>query len=712
MKLFTINSFKLGKPTALLLCSVMLFTACANGEEASSGKTSTAKAERGNLLIGHTADGKVALPVTNLNFEVDGIIKNVYFSEGDEIEEGDLLAELDDTDYQLDITNAENNLEKARIAYDDAVWQYEYGLKSDLNELNSLKKTIGGDFDDYTYQNNIADAEADLESKKKALEEAEALVKDPFDELNYNRSIADSEANLKTKREELKTAKKAESTEFDDYNYQLTISDAQKNLEKKQTELEKAYDNLDDALEAEDKESFDDYTYMNSINSANTAYERKYADWEAAKASYEQAQADYNAAVTNEEKAAAAQKVTELKKALDTANNAKADAYETLLKAISDRERAWTSNVGTLSDNVTKAKEAIETAEEAVIAAKTSLEKAQTDLTRAIDSFNESQKTSAENKAETVKKAEEVVKSAEQSLKRLKEDKAIAKKDAEENAQEKLESAKEAVKNAEKSLARAKTNLERAYDDFIEQKQSTSQTYEMKTESYEKEKSTNTSIMNAELNIKDAELALEEALNKLEKVKIYAPKSGQIVSINQSVGEQVSGKNNSPESMIFGTSGSSGNFIVICDLSEIYLTASITEGDIIGIEVGQTVRVTVDSIGEEEYMGKVNTVSSLPTTDTSGITTYTVTARLDKQNTLIKDGMNCLLTFIKREETDVLMIPNKAVFVEDNKQYVNVELEDGSYEKRAVSCGLSNGTKTVVLDGLSEGETVVSGKVK
>jgi HlyD family secretion protein len=56
-----------------------------------------------------------------------------------------------------------------------------------------------------------------------------------------------------------------------------------------------------------------------------------------------------------------------------------------------------------------------------------------------------------------------------------------------------------------------------------------------------------------------------------------------------------------------------------------------------------------------------------------------------------------------------LIIPNRAVFVEDGQQYVNVAVngDETKLEKRAVTCGLSNGTETEVMEGLNVGEIVV-----
>ncbi len=74
--------------------------------------------------------------------------------------------------------------------------------------------------------------------------------------------------------------------------------------------------------------------------------------------------------------------------------------------------------------------------------------------------------------------------------------------------------------------------------------------------------------------------------------------------------------------------------------------------------------------------------------------------------------MTAFITFLKKEKTDVLLVPNKAIFVEDGKQYVNVKQSDGKTKKTAITGGLTNGIQTEVVEGLKQGETVVIGGVQ
>jgi len=444
---------------SLCLLGLLFLAACSQAAENES-KTNTKAVERGNLLLGLTADGTVALPVTNLDFEVEGIIQKIHVSAGDTVKKGDLLAQLDDQDYQLAVTNAQNSLDKANATYDDAVKQHAYKLRTSEKELNDLKKQAGAEFDGYTFQVAIEDAEKALKRKKTALKEAKAADKE-------------------------------------------------------------------EATQASEKQ------------------------------------------------------VTE---------------------------------------------------------------------------------------------------------------------------------ASEAVSDAQTALDRARQNRERAYQEHLENKKNAQETLDLQTENYENEKDSTQTITDATYAIEQAKLELQKAENNLAKTKLYAVKDGQIISVSKGEGETAAATVGGP-AMGFGTGGDTSGFMTLCDTSEIYLTSSVSESDIVGLTVEQVVNVTIDSLGETVFKGKVSNISNIPNTDANGITTYTVTVKLDELNTDIRDGMNALMSFVKKELENVLLIPVKAVFVENNKQYVNVVQPDGSYEKRAVSTGLSNGTQTQVVSGLDEGETVAVGKV-
>jgi len=573
----------------LLASCLLLLAACGKKETASSNATK--QAARGDLIVGLTADGTVALPVTNLNFEVAGTVRAVHAAAGQAVKKGDLLMELDDADVQLEIGTARNQLEKAKANYADAVWSYTQSLKSDELKIAQAKANLG-EFDPFDYETAVADAKRTLAKRQAELAEAEKNARFPYDATADNRKLRDARALSSTRAKEFAEASAALLNDFED-----------------------------------------------------TEYRRKIADAEA--------------------------QVKEKEQALRTAEGA--------------------------TDKAARQKE---------------LESAETQLRRLREDMESARKKAQAEAAAKYSTAQKNLSEAETALSRLERDIANNKKNAGKSADEQLAEAKSKYTDAQNAFTKAEKNLEKAKKDFASSMAKSEGDFELMLEAYEWARQGSISVSNAASAVKDAELLLEEAENKLQKVQIVSPIDGAVLSVTKKEGEKVSAANNNAGNLVFGTSGSGSSVVTVCDLSEVYLTANITEGDIVGVEPGQVVRVQIDSIGDENFPGKVVSVSSLPSTDASGITTYSVTVQLDDARSSIKDGMTALITFVRLEHENVLMIPNRSVFIEEGKQFVHVEKSNGTYEKREVRCGLTNGTETEVLDGLEEGETVVVGALR
>lgn len=87
---------------------------------------------------------------SHLSFRVAGEINQLTIKEGDRVKQGDVLATLDPTDYQLDVDNA-----KARFTVIDS----QYTRSSPLVKKGLLAKS---QFDEIAAQRQIAKAEFDL----------------------------------------------------------------------------------------------------------------------------------------------------------------------------------------------------------------------------------------------------------------------------------------------------------------------------------------------------------------------------------------------------------------------------------------------------------------------------------------------------------------------------------------------------------------------
>lgn len=270
-------------------------------------------------------------------------------------------------------------------------------------------------------------------------------------------------------------------------------------------------------------------------------------------------------------------------------------------------------------------------------------------------------------------------------------------------AEKQVDAAKAAFHSAETGLASAERSYDAAYAKYKADKIAAEENYELQKLKVENLEATSLPVVNAQLALETAQTRLEAAQADLAGAKLYAPWDGQIVQINGTAGDDVTGK---PAAEAAGSASSS--LMTILDRSVITITADINEGDIGDLAPGQVARANIESLGLVDLPGKITTLGGVPKIDNSGIVSYPVKAVLDEPDDRILNGMSAFVTFIRREKTDVLLISNKAIFIEEGRQYVQVQAADGTIEKRWITAGLTNGSQSEITEGLAEGENVVT----
>lgn len=219
-------------------------------------------------------------------------------------------------------------------------------------------------------------------------------------------------------------------------------------------------------------------------------------------------------------------------------------------------------------------------------------------------------------------------------------------------------------------------------------------------------------VTSSDASVTTAKYALDDAKAKLSALEadgdptlIIAPVAGTVVNLAAAVGDQIVGKSLTQTS---GTAAAA-SLVVLRKDGPATLTAYVAEADVVDLARDQIVKVSIDALGVENLAGRVTDINPIAKVDSTGIVTYQVTGTLDQADDRIFDGMTAFAIFVKKEKQDVLLVSNKAIFIEENQQYVWVLKEDGSTEKRAITAGLTNGTQSEVTEGLTAGEKVVTG---
>jgi Cu(I)/Ag(I) efflux system membrane fusion protein len=145
----------------------------------------------------------------------------------------------------------------------------------------------------------------------------------------------------------------------------------------------------------------------------------------------------------------------------------------------------------------------------------------------------------------------------------------------------------------------------------------------------------------------------------------------------------------------------------IVDLSTVWLLADVFEQDLAQIRPGQRATIAVQAYPGRVFEGRVAFV--YPTLNAQ---TRTAKVRIEVPNPdlLLKTDMYATVEIAAPvESATVLAVPDSAVLDTGTRQTVLVDRGEGRFEPRAVKLGARADGYVAVLDGLREGEKVVTG---
>lgn len=208
------------------------------------------------------------------------------------------------------------------------------------------------------------------------------------------------------------------------------------------------------------------------------------------------------------------------------------------------------------------------------------------------------------------------------------------------------------------------------------------------------------------------------AAKNLNYAEIYSPIDGIVISREVEVGQTVVSSMNV------------ANLYTIADLDNMQVVGDVDEADIGQVKVGQKVTFSVDAYPEDMFEGTVTQVRLSPTTE-SNVVTYEVIVGTDNPDHKLIPGLTANLTIYTMSETDVLLLPAGA-FTFEPEEYADAPnlprpepaiskadlsadergvwvVEDHSLVNKVVKIGMTNGIKTSIVSGLSDGDIVAIG---
>ncbi|MCC5996462.1 MAG: efflux RND transporter periplasmic adaptor subunit, partial [Oceanicaulis sp.] len=251
-------------------------------------------------------------------------------------------------------------------------------------------------------------------------------------------------------------------------------------------------------------------------------------------------------------------------------------------------------------------------------------------------------------------------------------------------------------------------------------------------------------LQSAQANTELAREALRRAEIDLERTEIRSPVDGFVLDRRVEQGQAVNALQSAPTV-----------FVVASNLDRMLIEASVPEADINRIEESMTVRATVDASPGRPFPGAIQAIRRAPVRQ-GRFVSYVVLVEADNRMSQLLPGMTASVEFIRAEARAVLRVPVDSLYFRPRgftpdippETIANFErqtgrtlpadqdmreaalmgmdagnlarqglrrvfvLVDGAPEAREIRVGGEDQTHIEVIEGLEEGEEVITGHAR
>jgi HlyD family secretion protein len=233
--------------------------------------------------------------------------------------------------------------------------------------------------------------------------------------------------------------------------------------------------------------------------------------------------------------------------------------------------------------------------------------------------------------------------------------------------------------------------------------------------------------------VEQARAQLRQARDDLAKTTIYAPMSGTISKLNKEVGE-----------ICIGSQFQEDVIMVISNLEGMEVLVEVDENDIVLVSIGDAAEIEVDALPDVTFNGEVTEIASSATITAAGTTDqkteFEVKVAIVDAGSKLRPGMTASTEIVTDTREDSLSVPiqsatvrtidqlgvspdetstdesteNGRQFTPDEDGFVEIVwvVADGRAAARQVTTGIQSDSHIEVLDGIEEGELVVTGSYR
>ncbi len=195
----------------------------------------------------------------------------------------------------------------------------------------------------------------------------------------------------------------------------------------------------------------------------------------------------------------------------------------------------------------------------------------------------------------------------------------------------------------------------------------------------------------ARSELEQARISYERAQLNIENAQLLAPRDGIISNVNVRVGELYAG---------------SSPAMILADLESYHMTVQVDEIDVRQVQLNQKVKLVLDALPDSDIWGRVTKIS--PTAEEIGSTiTYEVEIVPDATDAPLRDGMSATAIITTAQVDNVLLIPNRFVrFDRDKNKFFVYKVVNAEPVLAEIKIGLRNERESQILAGLTDTDQV------
>jgi len=208
-------------------------------------------------------------------------------------------------------------------------------------------------------------------------------------------------------------------------------------------------------------------------------------------------------------------------------------------------------------------------------------------------------------------------------------------------------------------------------------------------------------VSQADATVAQSEAAVERSEEELSNATIRSPIKGMVLSRDVEIG--------SPVSSILNLGAGATLVMVLGDIHEVFVRGKVDESDIGLVKLELPARIRVETFKNRQFDGRVTQISPLGV-EKDNVVSFEVRVSIDNASGALRANMSANAEIVLEEHKGTLTVPEKAV-IYDAQRNASVEVPargtQSGKEKKPVKVGVSNGTKTEIVQGLADGQKVI-----